>query len=153
MNHWESFGCFFRSIQPLPSPCHFKKKIFNLGPLFFYPKKNGQSGYIFYQTLRPPLLLGLQIHTTWQWGCFFWFNRSGTANVLMTFFTPPQKKRKDENSFSKHLHRHQKGHPTTPKQKKNISPSWKILPNKMWSTKISHPHSKRKKTKYINYKK
>ena len=27
-------------------------------------------------------------------------------------------------------------------------------PNKMWNTKISHPHSKRKKqTKYINYKK
>ena len=99
MNHWESFGCFFRSIQPLPSPYHFKKRRSSTSDLFFLPKKkNGQSGYIFYQTLRPTLL-GLQIHTIWQWGCFFWFKRSGTANVLMTFFTPRKKKGKMRTVF------------------------------------------------------
>lgn len=101
MNHWESFGCFFQVNPTPPLPLSLQKKedlqprtsSFPPGNIcLFTQKKNGQSGYMFYQTLRPALLLGLQIHTTWDWDVSLVQPQRNRKCSNDLFYSPPKKK-------------------------------------------------------------
>lgn len=108
MNHWESFGCFFRSIQPLPSPCHFKKKedlqprtsSFPPGNIFsFTPQKKKRPKWIHFLPSSEAHLVRFANSHHLAIGMFLLVQTQRNRKCSNDLFSPQKKKGKMRTVF------------------------------------------------------